>query len=141
MMIKKDNDVRTSIQLISVPHYVDERGDLTVVEEVVPFDISRVFAVRAMKGAVRGKHAHKKCSQFMVCVSGSIQVVCYDGVNESTYLLDRPSVGINVPPGVWAQETYEENGSILMVFCDYPYVADDYINDINDFREYKRNME
>ena len=129
-----------SIQLIEVPHHVDDRGNLSVLQEddLVPFSISRVFTVTAPINSVRGKHAHKRCSQFMVCLSGSVEVVCNDGEKEIVYLLDRPSKGLIMPPGIWAQEIYKKDQSILMVLCDLPYDEKDYIYSVTDLAQFKR---
>ncbi len=138
IILKKKNkfSVLKSVEIINLPHYVDERGDLTVIERqgVVSFNISRVFTVRASQGSVRGKHSHRKCSQFMVCVSGSIEVQCDDGAEKKTYLLDSPYIGLNVPPGIWAEEKYLKEDSILTVFCDRTYEENDYIRNYDDFK-------
>lgn len=127
-----------TVKIADIPYYVDDRGDLAVMDEegVVPFNISRVFTVRALKGAVRGKHAHKKCSQFMVCISGSVEVLCDDGCDKKKYLLDAPSVGLNVPPGIWAEEVYLEDNSVLTVLCDRSYEESDYIRDYDEFKKF-----
>ena len=124
-------------KIIKLPHHIDESNDLIVLEgNTVPFSLSRVFFVRANKGAVRGKHAHKHCSQMMACISGSVEILCDDGVNQKTYLLDNPFIGLNVMPGVWAEQRYLNDSSILAVFCDRPFEKDDYIHDYNEFKNF-----
>jgi dTDP-4-dehydrorhamnose 3,5-epimerase-like enzyme len=132
-----------SSQLIELPHHADECGDLTVLEggHLVPFNISRVFTVRASKGSVRGGHAHRKCSQFMVCVIGSIKVLCDDGERKKTYILDNPSIGLNVQPGVWAEQKYLEENTTLIVLCDRPYEEEDYIRNYEDFVIFLQNKQ
>ena len=102
--------------LIDLTYHTDQTGGLCAIEGGIdaPFDILRVFTVSALKGSIRGEHAHKKCSQFMVCVSGAIEVTCDNGIEETTYQLDSPSAGLNVKPGIWAREKYlTENGSFV----------------------------
>jgi dTDP-4-dehydrorhamnose 3,5-epimerase-like enzyme len=132
-----------SIQMFDIPHHIDDRGDLTVLQgnDFIPFSISRVFTVTASKNSVRGQHAHKKCSQFMVCLSGSIEVFCNDGDRQINYLLDSPHLGLMLPPGVWAQETYKKDQSILMVLCDLPYDEGDYIYSVNDLIKFNRTKD
>jgi UDP-2-acetamido-3-amino-2,3-dideoxy-glucuronate N-acetyltransferase len=64
--------------LIKVPRYLDPDGDgLLVVTEAgkqVPFQIERMFTIVAPAGAKRGHHAHRLCSQFLLCVSGAVDV-------------------------------------------------------------------
>ena len=127
-----------SATLINFLTYEDSNGTLSVYEcgKQVPFDIQRVFTVSARKNDVRGNHAHKKCTQLLVCLSGQILVSCDDGSVITQYLLDNMSMGLLVPPGIWASEEYLDNAAVLMVLCDRGYEADDYIRDYNDFKNF-----
>lgn len=130
----------SAVNLIKLPYYSDNNGDLVVMEGLahVPFTIARAFVIRASAGATRGKHAHKACTQFLTCPIGSIEVRCDDGLEVATYILDRPDMGLLIPPGVWAQEIYQASDSILTVLCDRPYEAHDYIRDYGDFKAYRQ---
>jgi dTDP-4-dehydrorhamnose 3,5-epimerase-like enzyme len=128
-----------SIKVIELPRHVADNGELVVMEgwTHVPFAIARVFAVMASVGAVRGQHAHRECAQFLTCPSGGIEVDCEDGASSATYILSRANVGLLIPPGIWAQQRYMQAGSVLMVLCDRPYEAHDYIRDFEDFKKYR----
>lgn len=102
----------------------------------VPFDIRRVFSVSAKTGDVRGDHAHKKCTQLLVCVSGRVRVTCDDGSVVSEHVLEGMGLGLLIPPGVWTKQEYMVDGAVLMVLCDRSYEVDDYIRDYNDFKAY-----
>lgn len=117
---------------------VADNGDLVVMDGVnLPFPIARVFVVRAQAGAVRGQHAHKACTQLLICSIGSVEV-CYDDGNKTeTFLLDRPDIGLLVPPSIWMQQTYLAVGSVLTVLCDRAYEPEDYIRDYDDFMAYR----
>lgn len=123
-----------SIKVLYFPNNIDERGELVVMEnDFVPFNISRVFTVSSVKrGSIRGKHAHKKCTQLMVCISGSVDVICRDVKNQIKYRLDKPNMGLLVPPGIFAEQKYNNDTSTLMVMCDMPYDPEDYIHNIED---------
>ncbi|MDG2252938.1 MAG: FdtA/QdtA family cupin domain-containing protein [Methylophilaceae bacterium] len=127
-----------SVKLIDLPYYSDQRGDLSVMQGGgnIPFNISRLFTVRAPKDAVRGMHAHRKCTQFMVCASGMIKVLCDDGKEKESYLLNNASIGLIVPPGIWAEETYMKDNTVLNVLCDRPYEEEDYIKKYENFLLY-----
>ena len=116
----------------------DERGILSAYESdiTVPFNIRRVFTALAKKNGVRGDHAHKKCTQLLVCVSGKLQVTCDDGSKVTEYILDSMGVSLLVPPGIWCKQDYLENNSVLMVMCDRIYEADDYIHEYDEYIEY-----
>ena len=133
-----------STKIIDLTYHTNQTGGLCVIEggADAPFDILRVFTVSALKGSIRGNHAHKKCSQFMVCASGEIKVICSDGVKDREYSLDSPSTGLYVPPGIWAKEEYLTNSAVLTVLCDRHYEEDDYIHSYNEFKQYvKMKME
>lgn len=131
----------TLAELIHFPVYADNNGDLCVYEcgQHVPFDIRRVFTVSARKGDIRGDHAHKKCTQLLVCLSGQIRVFCDDGSAVSEYFLANMGMGLLVPPGTWAKEEYLANDAVLMVLCDREYEAEDYIRDYNDFKSFLKS--
>jgi len=130
----------SAVNLIKLAYHCEDNGDLVVAEEIthVPFAIARVFVVRAPAGAIRGQHAHKACAQFLTCPIGKVEVLCDDGLDAVTYILDQPDVGLLVPPGIWAQQTYQVSGSVLTVLCDRPYEAQDYIRDYGEFKVYRQ---
>jgi hypothetical protein len=131
------NNIST-LQLVELAYHLGVDGDLSVLDAAdLPFAIVRLFFVRAAAGAQRGMHAHRRCSQFMMCVSGAIEVTCDDGEAKRTLVLDRPNLGLLVPPSIWATEIYRETGSVLAVACDRPYEQDDYIHDYDEFRRYR----
>lgn len=126
----------TAVTLIRFPMFEDSNGTLGVYEsgEYVPFAIKRVFTVSAQAHAVRGEHAHKRCTQLLICVEGEIRVECDDGSQVTQYLLKEMSAGLLVPPGVWAREEYLADKSVLMVLCDRGYEEADYIRDYTQFK-------
>lgn len=118
--------------------YEDPNGVLCVYEagHHVPFDIRRVFTVSARAGDTRGDHAHKQCTQLLICASGKIRVSCDDGSVVTQHLLDNMGAGLLIPPGIWAKEEYMTDGAVLMVLCDRGYEAEDYIRDYTDFKTF-----
>ena len=55
----------------------DDRGQLVSLEEFndIPFRIKRVYYMYdTLPDVVRGKHAHKKLQQILVCVHGSCKI-------------------------------------------------------------------
>jgi hypothetical protein len=128
------------VQLVELQHYFEANGDLIVMERVdkVPFEIERVFVVRAPDRAIRGKHAHKRCAQFLVCTNGCVEVICDDGLKTARFVLNRPELGLVLPPSIWSEQTYQGAESVLTVLCDRPYEAADYIRDYQEFLSYRK---
>lgn len=125
-------------ELIAFPKHVDDNGMLCVYEspQHVPFSIRRVFMVTARPGESRGDHAHRQCTQLLVCVAGAIRVTCDSGTALTRYVLDSMAMGLVVPPGTWASEEYLLDGTVLMVLCDRGYEAEDYIHSYGEFRQF-----
>jgi hypothetical protein len=71
-------------------------------------------------------------------VSGGIEVVYDDGFNKSKYLLDGSHLGLLIPPGIWAQETYLKENTILLVRFDLKYNFNDYIFNIERLKQLKQ---
>jgi len=130
-------------ELIQFALHKDLNGALCAyqAQQHVPFNIRRVFTVTACKDDVRGKHAHKQCTQLLICVSGRIRTGCDDGQTVTQFTLDDMSVGLLIPPGIWAEEEYLSDGAVLMVLCDRDYDADDYIRDYNEFKHTRNDRE
>jgi len=115
----------------------DMRGGLIAVEvgKLLPFTVRRFFLVHDVPGReVRGQHAHRECHQFLVCVSGSCRVIADDGVRRQEFLLDRGTLGLYVPPGVWAAQFDYSADAALLVLASHAYDAADYIRDYDEFR-------
>ena len=125
------------LRLMELPLYSgnNKRGEIVVVEgEVqVPFSIKRIFTLRAPTNTVRGGHAHRGCSQFMICTQGVIEINCDDGREQRSFLLDRGNVGLLLPPNMWSTQRFCRKNSVLLVVCDQPYEEQDYIRDYTEF--------
>ena len=128
-----------SINIIKLPFFEEDRGDLTVIEELnqCPFSIARAFSVRAPLNTVRGKHAHKECDQLLVCLNGEVEVTCDDGEKTKKYLLDNPSKGLYVPKSIWQIQKYTKEKSVLLFLCNLPYNVNEYITNYDDFLIYR----
>jgi dTDP-4-dehydrorhamnose 3,5-epimerase-like enzyme len=125
----------TEARLVELPRHARADGEVIVAEAAaqVPFRIERMFALAAPAGTKRGRHAHRLCSQFMICVSGAVEVVCEDGRRKSTFALNRRNQALLVPPGLWNTVEFRQNESVLIVLCDRVYEAHDYIRDYAEF--------
>jgi UDP-2-acetamido-3-amino-2,3-dideoxy-glucuronate N-acetyltransferase len=132
----------TDARLIKLPKHAAANGDgvLVVAEaaQQVPFQIQRMFTIVAPAGAKRGQHAHRLCSQFMVCVRGAVAVVCDDGADRKTFSLDSGETALFVPPQLWVEIDFKQDLSILIVLCDRVYEEGDYIRDYAEFLSFRK---
>lgn len=133
-MMAKLFDLR-DVRTIDLPRHARNDGEVVIAEsgDSVPFAIARVFTVTAPRDAERAKHAHRLCSQFMICVHGTVDVVCDDGGNRRSFALDRSNLALLVPPTIWSTLTYRYANSVVAVLCDRRYEKDDYVRDYAEF--------
>ncbi len=125
-------------RLHQLPKVVDIRGSLTVgeFERSIPFLAKRYFMVFDVPSVeTRGAHAHRECHQFLICVSGRVSVVADDGRTRREFLLDRPDIGLHLPPLTWGIQYKYSEDAVLLVFASHYYDNADYIRDYDEFRK------
>lgn len=116
-----------------------DEGNLTIVEKRkdFPFDVKRVFYIYDIAGGEsRGAHAHKKCHQFLIAASGSFEISLDDGKFKRQVFLNRPNLGLHIPPGIWAAEMNFSSGAICLVLTSHTYDETDYIRDYNGYLKF-----
>jgi dTDP-4-dehydrorhamnose 3,5-epimerase-like enzyme len=114
----------------------DMRGNLVAgeCERDVPFSVKRFFMVFDVPSEnVRGEHAHRTCHQFLVCARGSCRVVVDDGHAREEVALDRPDLGLYIPPMTWGIQYRYSRDALLLVFASHGYDPADYIRDYDAF--------
>ena len=100
----------------------------------VPFKTKRIFLIYGNKNFVRGNHAHKKCSQFLVPVSGKIELTFITkSLNKKIILNSSKKKGILLKPLTWCKLKFITKNSVVMVFCDREYEFRDYIEKYKHF--------
>ncbi len=123
-------------RLHPMPLIEDLRGTLTFgeIDKHLPFVPKRFFVIYDVPSTrVRGEHAHRKLHQFLVCVRGSCSVVLDDGHQREEVVLDRATLGLHIPPMVWAVQYKYSHDSLLLVLASDVYDEADYIRDYDDF--------
>ncbi len=121
-----------------MPKIKDLRENLSAGEfgSQLPFKPKRYFLVFDVPShKIRGEHAHKRCSQFLLCVKGSCRVLIDDGKNRQEMLLDKPEYGLEIKPLVWGIQYDYSSDAVLLVFASEHYDSADYIRDYNEFLE------
>jgi UDP-2-acetamido-3-amino-2,3-dideoxy-glucuronate N-acetyltransferase len=116
----------------------DIRGSISVGEfsRTVPFVPKRFFTVFDVPTyETRGEHAHRECHQFLVCINGSCAVVADDGMQRQELVLDRPDIGLYLPPLIWGIQYKFTNEAVLLVFASHFYDSADYIRSYSEFRQ------
>ncbi len=115
---------------------VDESGSLTVFEEsALPHAVHRAFLVSSRRGQRRGGHAHRRCWQTLYAVSGRVLVETISQKGTGSFTLRPQSMGLVVPPMIWATQQYRGLHPQLLVLCSHPYDENDYIHSLRAFED------
>ncbi len=121
----------------------NHEGKLVALEknEDFPFDIKRVYYVwDTAEQTIRGKHAHRKLEQVVVCVSGSCDFILDDGTKRETIHLNSPSQGLYIKNNIWREFTNFSQNCVVMVLASEHYDENDYIRDYALFLEEMENI-
>lgn len=115
----------------------DELGWLVALEggREVPFAVKRVYYIfGTCNGVRRGRHAHRKLNQLMVCLAGCCSVQLDDGTTREEVHLSRNDVGLMIDPMVWHEMYDFSPDCVLLVLADDWYDEADYIRDYSAFK-------
>jgi len=110
-------------KLIDLKTITDVRGDLTVIEKILPFEIKRVYYIYNTNEKCRGGHKHKKNVQALISVHGSCNIVCDD----ETFSLDTPSKCLILEPDDYHYMCDFENECVLLVLSSEYFDKEDYV--------------
>ena len=102
----------------------------------IPFEIKRIFYIYDVPyDSSRGAHAYHSTKQVLICISGSLKVRCFDGIDENIYELKSPYEALYVSPKVWRTTFEHSSDAVLLVLSSLEYNESDYIRDYNEFLE------
>ena len=114
--------------LVNLKTFTDNRGNLTVIEKVVPFDIKRIFYIYGVDDSERGGHRHYETRQAAICIRGNCTIYNDNGVEETSVLLDSPDKCLIIEPEDWHTMHSFSDDAILMVLASEYFEAADYIH-------------
>jgi hypothetical protein len=130
-----------AVKLVSLPKIFDARGNLSFIESEnhIPFSIQRIFLIYDVPGGQqRGGHAYREQQEFVVCLSGSFDVVIHDGAKETLFSLNRSYYGLYLPQLIWRRMENFSTNSVAMVCSSTLFNAADYIRDFSSFVNLKK---
>ena len=136
-MIQGNMDITEQYKIINFKDLGDERGNLVVIEGEgmdIPFDIKRVFYIYGSDDTVvRGQHANKETEFLLVNVGGKSKVRVDNGTESVVIELDRPGMGLYLPPMLWKDMYDFSPDSILLVLASRHYDGNEYIRDYDEY--------
>ena len=127
-----------NLEVLPLRVFKKNSGKLAALEiaKNVPWPIQRIFFISSVSSEHRGNHAHKECTQLIVCISGTVLIRCQDGMNQMDITLSDLDSSLLVPPGIWVELQMGPNTSIAVI-TDLKYDEDDYINKWDDFLKFR----
>ncbi len=133
------------IKLIEFEEHGDDRGTLIALEQNknIPFEIKRVYYMYGTgKGVVRGRHAHYKLQQVLICVNGTCKVLLDNGKEKQVVELNNPNQGLFIDSVLWREMFDFSTDAVLMVLASELYDESDYIRNYEEFlRQRKGNRD
>ena len=128
------------LQLKKTNTYSDSTGDLIPFykkNSLKNFNIKRFFFVYGKKKYFRADHAHKKCSQLFIAISGKMLLKVKTPTTSKAFIIEEKNrYGVLVPPKYWCSIKFIKNKSILMVINDRKYEFKDYLETFNSYKKY-----
>lgn len=125
------------VKIINLPKIKDNRGNLSFFESNnhIPFEIKRIYWIYDVPGGEkRGGHSFKKQKEFIIVLSGSLDVIINDGFNEKIFSLNRSYSGIYIPNGIWRNMENFSTNAVALIVSDTTYDENDYIRDFEQFK-------
>lgn len=114
-------------KLVNLSTHTDNRGNLTVIEKVVPFDIKRIFYIYGVDDSKRGGHRHHTTRQMAICLQGSCRIHCDNNRQIEEFLLDSPSKALILECEDWHTMYDFTPNAMLMVLASTEFDPADYI--------------
>lgn len=113
--------------LINLKTFTDKRGNLTVIEKIIPFNIKRIFYIYGVDESVRGGHRHHQTIQAAICIQGNCRIYSNNKLKQEYFVLDEPYKCLIIKPEDWhTMDQFSEN-AILMVLASAYFDPEDYI--------------
>lgn len=123
-------------RIIELPKIQDPRGNLSVIEgnKHILFEIRRIFYLYDVPGgSKRAGHALKSCEQFLIAMSGSFDIILYDGKNNQRFHMNRSYYGLYIPPLIWREIDNFSSGAVCLALASEPYDEVGYYREYRDF--------
>ena len=131
-------------QIIKLPKIEDPRGNLSFVQDFdqIPFKIERIYWIYDVPGGKRlDGHAFKNQQEFIIALSGSVDIVIDNGSDSEKIQLNRSYYGLHVASCTWRHLENFSTNSLVLILSSAKYYAENSINDYQEYLEYRKNAD
>ena len=107
------------VKILNLPKVKDERGNLSFLQEGnLPFEIQDICWPYDAKNRMEG-YAHKKLSEIIIALSGSVEVIVQDSENNKhAFNLNSPLDALYVPRSLWREMINYSDDACLIHLLD-----------------------
>ncbi len=112
-------------KVLCIPTFSNNKGSLSVIENLLNFSIKRVYYIYNIRG-VRGQHKHFKTIQFFICLNGKVELTVKNKYQKK-YILSKPNKGILLEPDDWHQFKSLKKNTVLLILASHKFSKKDYI--------------
>ena len=126
------------IKTIKLKSFIKKSGKLVPLsfDNTFPLKVKRIFYIFGKKNQYRGDHAHKRCKQFFIPISGNISLIMKSKNEQKSIILNsKKNIGVLVSNLVWCRLKFLTKNSIVLVNCDRKYEFKDYIEKYSEFKK------
>ena len=124
------------IKIIKLKSFTKKSGKLVPLNfnSKFPIPVKRIFYIYGKKNSFRGDHAHKKCKQLFIPISGKVELIIKKDSKENKFsLCPEKNQAILIPNLYWCSLKFITSNAVIMVACDRKYEFNDYIEKYSDF--------
>jgi WxcM-like, C-terminal len=130
---------KTKPHLLTFPAIGDSAiGFISIAQaqKELPFELKRTFwTYYTPESVVRGRHAHVHTEMVLIALNGRIIVYTeMPNGDKETFVLERPTQGLYMPPLCWHTMQYTHT-AVQLVLASSEYDEKDYIRKYEDFQK------
>tara|TARA_B100001245_G_scaffold226325_1_gene201698 strand:- start:902 stop:1306 length:405 start_codon:yes stop_codon:yes gene_type:complete len=130
------------VEIIKLKSFTKKSGTLVPINfnDKFPIKVKRIFYIFGKKNKYRGDHAHKKCKQLFIPVSGNIALIMKKNDKKKTIVLNsKNNRAFLVPNLIWCRLKFLTKNAIVLVACDRKYEFNDYIENYTNFKKIEKS--
>ena len=132
----------SEVEIIKLKYLTKKSGTLVPINfnNKFPIKVKRIFYIFGKKNKYRGDHAHKKCKQLFIPLSGKISLIMKKNDKEKKLVLNsKNNRAFLVPNLIWCRLKFLTKNAIVLVVCDRKYEFNDYIENYTNFKKIEKS--
>ena len=132
----------SEVKIIKLKYFTKKSGTLIPINfnSKFPIKVKRIFYIFGKKNKYRGDHAHKKCKQIFIPLSGKISLIIKKNDKEKKLVLNsKKNRAFLVPNLIWCRLKFLTKNAIVLVVCDRKYEFNDYIGNYTNFKKIEKS--